>query len=161
MNNREKHEAIKSELDQLLQHQGTLKPETVVEIARDPSSALHHSFEWDDAKAGHAYRLYQARQIIAVYVDKYDLGDRVIPVRTFSSLPSDRYEGGPGYRATDAILRNDEWRAELLQEALDKLEKIKEQYQMLDELAEVFRAIEHTKTKAQRKAAERKVKKVV
>jgi hypothetical protein len=43
---------------------GRLVPETVVRVAADPGSPLHSQFEWDDGKAGHAYRIEQARRLI-------------------------------------------------------------------------------------------------
>ena len=42
-----------------------LHAEDVVAAARDPLSPLHSKFQWDDSKAAHRYRLWQARQIIA------------------------------------------------------------------------------------------------
>lgn len=45
-------------------HDGHLPPDQVVESARHPLSPLHDYFEWDDAKAGDAYRLQQARALI-------------------------------------------------------------------------------------------------
>ena len=44
-------------------HEG-LTPHSVVIEARSKKSPLHDCFEWDDSKAGHAYRLYQARALI-------------------------------------------------------------------------------------------------
>jgi hypothetical protein len=41
-----------------------LRPEDIIEDARDPKSPLHDSFEWDDSKAAHAYRMEQARRLI-------------------------------------------------------------------------------------------------
>jgi hypothetical protein len=43
---------------------GIIQPAAVVEAAKDPESPLHDKFEWDDAEAGHQYRLEQARQLI-------------------------------------------------------------------------------------------------
>lgn len=43
---------------------GILKPEVVVGEAADPRHPLHDRFEWDDAKAGHAHRVEQARELI-------------------------------------------------------------------------------------------------
>jgi hypothetical protein len=45
-------------------HDGRLTPEMVVEAARDPAHPLHERFTWDDAKAGHAHRLNEARHVI-------------------------------------------------------------------------------------------------
>ena len=41
------------------------KPHDIVEAAKDPKSFLHPFFEWSDKKAGHAYRLSQARMLTA------------------------------------------------------------------------------------------------
>lgn len=41
-----------------------LRPDDVVEEARNPKSPLHDLFEWDDTKAAHQHRLSFARTII-------------------------------------------------------------------------------------------------
>lgn len=43
---------------------GRLTPELVVDAAKDKKSPLHSQFEWDDKKAGHQYRIEQARTLI-------------------------------------------------------------------------------------------------
>jgi len=43
---------------------GRITPETVVRAAKAKDSPLHSHFEWDDEKAGHAYRIEQARSLI-------------------------------------------------------------------------------------------------
>jgi hypothetical protein len=43
---------------------GLVQPHAVVAAAQDLDSPLHQYFEWDNALAGHAYRLQQARQLI-------------------------------------------------------------------------------------------------
>lgn len=43
---------------------GVLLPAAVVEAARDPTSAMHSHFQWDDTEAAIAYRLSQARELI-------------------------------------------------------------------------------------------------
>lgn len=47
-----------------LARRGRLDPERVVEAARNPKSALHACFEWDDSAAAHAWRIAQARALI-------------------------------------------------------------------------------------------------
>ena len=47
-----------------LEEAKALKPDAVVERARDPGNPLHALFEWDDAVAGHQHRLATARMII-------------------------------------------------------------------------------------------------
>jgi len=55
-------------LSRLEDGEGRLSPEQVVDAARsDPDGILCGLFEWDDARAGTAYRLAQARQVIREY----------------------------------------------------------------------------------------------
>jgi hypothetical protein len=55
--------AIRLELQMILTR-GRLTPEAVVQAAAEPSNPMHSSFEWDDTKAGHQFRLVQARTLI-------------------------------------------------------------------------------------------------
>lgn len=50
-------------LDTYRRH-GRLTAEILVEEAADTHHPLHHRFEWDDAIAGHQYRLNQGQAII-------------------------------------------------------------------------------------------------
>lgn len=50
------------------QHGGVLKAEDVVAFARDPLSALHACFDWEDSEAAEKWRLSQARAVIRLHV---------------------------------------------------------------------------------------------
>lgn len=54
---------------------GNRDPEDVIEFARDSSREVHKAFTWDDAKAGHQWRLQEARQLIRAVVTVVDRGD--------------------------------------------------------------------------------------
>lgn len=57
--------AVKAALDLLAErNEGRLTPEAVVAAARDPESALHEHFTWDDAEAAQKRRLDEARALI-------------------------------------------------------------------------------------------------
>lgn len=43
---------------------GKIRPDDVVEDARDPDSPLHDRFEWDESKAAQAHWLNTARELI-------------------------------------------------------------------------------------------------
>ena len=45
---------------------GELNAELVVKVATNPDHPLHSRFEWDDAIAGHKYRLSQASELLRV-----------------------------------------------------------------------------------------------
>lgn len=57
---------INQELEKIYNKDGELTPSTVVKSAKSEKSVLHKYFEWDDPRAGHLYRLMQARKMIRV-----------------------------------------------------------------------------------------------
>lgn len=119
------------------QNDGLLLPETVVEAAKPADSPLHSRFEWNNAKAGHSYRLWQARHLIRVCVET--LPQTKEPVEVFVSLTSDRKEGG--YRVQTEVLSDREMRRQLLADALAELRCFAGKYARLKELSKVFSAI--------------------
>lgn len=56
--------SVAEELQSIYDRSGTLTPQLVVDEARDQAHPLHQHFEWDDAKAGEAYRCGQAASMI-------------------------------------------------------------------------------------------------
>jgi len=59
---------IGRELESIYSEEGQINAEIYVKAAKDPGSALHGTLEWDNRKAGHQYRLMQARTIIRAIV---------------------------------------------------------------------------------------------
>ena len=146
---------IEQELNEIMEeHDGVLHPAHVVAFAKDPQTALHSRFEWDDTAAAEQYRLVQARQLIRVYVEVAE--DSVTEIRAFVSLPSDRETGG-GYRKTTTVMSDAERRAELIRTALRELATFKRKYAALQEFSKVFAAVDEVKveTKTTRKRSRR------
>lgn len=113
-----------------------LKPAAVVEVAANPASPLHPYFQWDDAKAGYAYRLAQARTLIrTVYVLNPE-ALKPTPTIAYVSLATDRTKPGGGYRAVPEVLASATLRASLLQTAQKELEAWMCRHAMLTELVE-------------------------
>ena len=139
---------IISELKALYQrNEGLLTPQTIVNAAKNKKSVLHRQFEWDDNEAANQYRLSQARELLQVTIEyiKDSKGNKK-PMRVFASLKSDRLDGG--YRTMVDLLGDKEYRAQLLQDAIEELETFKRKYYELKELVEIFDAIGKVKTKA-------------
>lgn len=67
---------------------GAIRPDLVVEAARDVDSVLHDELEWDDTEAGKQYRDQQARHLLRSAVVVYRRPDRTLtqPVRAFVKL---------------------------------------------------------------------------
>ena len=49
-------------------HDGVYKPDEFVASASDPSHPAHQWFVWDDSKAAHSHRIWQARQFIKIRI---------------------------------------------------------------------------------------------
>jgi hypothetical protein len=131
--------AIKEELALIAKrNRGMISPDKVVAFAKNKKTALHHSFQWDDRKAGDQYRLWQARQIIRVHVAV--IKDDTKPVRAYVSLQQDR--GAKGYRRTVDVLASDELREMMLDEAKATMQLFANKYRTIKELSPVIHAID-------------------
>ena len=139
------------------QHDGLLNPRTVVDDARAPDSPLHQYFDWEDDHAAEQWRLFQAGVLvrrIKVFIVKPDQADRRVEVhlvrpepvdsistRRYVSLPSQRSATG-GYMPVEKVLSDAERRAELMGTALRELRALREKYRVLEELADVWTALD-------------------
>lgn len=107
-------EAI-AELKALEDRRGRITPQEVVEAATPEDSPLHGCFEWDDEKAGAAYRIDQARELLKRVKIEVVIEDRTI--RTVGYVrDTSRDVSESGYVATmkvTALAANDLLRAEL------------------------------------------------
>lgn len=130
---------ILDELKAIEERDGILRPQAVVEFARDPGTALHTQFEWNDGKAGEQYRVWQARQLIRVQVTY--LGQEQTEAPAFISLVVDRYSEG-GYRSIAHVLTDEELRDKMLADAKRDLETFRRKYQGLVELTRVFKELD-------------------
>ncbi|MDP9090163.1 MAG: hypothetical protein M3O26_15635 [Pseudomonadota bacterium] len=140
-------ERIARELERIREENGGfLKQEDVVEFARDPSTALHGRFTWDDTEAAQKWRLYQAGQIIRLVVNVIE--DEAPPVRAFVSLTMDRIRHGPGYRAIQDVLQDEGMREQLLADAIADLTTLRVKYKALTQLSRVWNAIDEVALKS-------------
>ena len=130
--------SIATELKAIAVNVDILKPIDIVTWASEnPESALRWYFVWDNEKAGHAYRLYQARKIIQIYLEKYDDGEP-----EFVSLSIDRREPGGGYRRIADVIKMPSLMEVMLTDALKELERVRLKYNKVEALANIWQAIE-------------------
>ena len=118
---------------------GTVFARDLVDAARDPAHPMHDHFEWDDAKAGDAYRLSQARGILASMAVSAIVTDLVTSEPLVLSMPmvvspvEGRTAGG-GYRLTGETNLDGEWEmsakgeAHLRTEAVAALRAVAKRY---------------------------------
>jgi len=129
---------------------GLLVPEAIVQHAKNPKSALHNSFEWNDTVAAQKYRLEQARRLLRVTVEFIEVDGTAEPIRVFCSLSQDR-EGDGGYRAMVDILNDRQMRAMMLSDALRDIEIFTEKYGRLKELVTIIKAMKKTTKKLRKR----------
>lgn len=133
-------EQIQTELDEIAtSHEGILHPHDVVEFAKNPETALHSRFTWDDTKAAQEFRVWQARQVIRLYVNV--IHEDSPPMRIFVSLEEDRASGG-GYRYVLDVLTDEQRRVQLVTQALKEFRFLRKKYESLKELAKIYEAID-------------------
>lgn len=134
------NDLLRQEFEQVraLSNDGRLHPEKAVAWARQHKrSALHARLEWDDTVAAEAWRVEQVRGLIRVVVEAVPPSAR--PVRVYVSRPSDRAHGG-GYQTTAEALAAA--RAELVNEALNTLVRLRDRYTHLPELGPLFDGVD-------------------
>lgn len=130
---------------------GRLNPRTVVDRAREPEHPLHAFFEWDDTKAGEAFRLVQASALIrevklqVVVESKDPMRVQLLIQRAFYSLPSLRGSEKGSYVATASI----EDPSELANEVLVQIENLRKKHAALAQLSGVWRAVDEAREKIQ------------
>ena len=150
--NRQTRQAIREALEKLalLDENGRLRPEAVVEEAEDSSSPLHRCFTWNNGEAGYRWRLHEARTLIrtsyTVVVEQ-----QPVPVRTraYVSLKSSR-PAKSGYTPIRRVLSQPELHAELLKDALEDLEAMERRYGHLRELRAVFTEVRRVRRRMPR-----------
>lgn len=141
--------AIREELERL-KASGVIRPADVVAKAADPESAMHSWFEWDDTEAAQQHRIWQARQLLRVFVTVETKNSK--PVRAFVSLGSDR-SGDGGYRALADVLSDQQLRAQLLADAIKELRSSERKFRQLQELSGIWSALEEVDSKDEVKPA--------
>jgi len=140
------------ELEKLRKKHRSVRPEDVVKFAKNPKTALHERFEWDDSAAAGEYRLIQARQVLNVAVTIVEGCEE--PVKMFVSLTPDR--GGGGYRGIVDVLSRETYRLQMLDDAVNELRAFKQKYRTLNELSKIFAETRQLKLKLGRKKARKK-----
>lgn len=136
-----KNELLLRELTEIEERDGVLKPEAVVEFAKNENTELHSHFTWDDGEAAKQHRLWQARQIIRVVVTTVKGKEGEVTTKAFVNFaPSEKYGGG--YRSIVSVLSNSELKTRMLQDAMKELAIFRKKYAELKELTSIFDAID-------------------
>lgn len=125
-----------------LKKAGILTPQALVDDARPVRAPTHKLFEWNDEVAGEKWRLQQASHYLRSVRTVMKSGEKEVEVRAVSTL-----RDGAGYDFTHRILKDKARRPKLLQQALGELSAFRRRWEHLEELAEVFAAIDKLESK--------------
>lgn len=128
-----------------LAQRNELTTKNLVEVSRPENAPLHDAFEWDDAVAGEEWRKHQAGQIIRCIVinpSEEDKKKDVQVVRAF--FPTTQSDSGnlKQYEHITTIMKSEDKKNIMLNNALRELKWFKEKYKTLQELDSVFREID-------------------
>jgi hypothetical protein len=81
--------AAKAELHRIRAVHGELRAPKIVDESRPDDAPLHPAFEWDDALAGEAYRVHQARSLVrAVMLEISEPGERTFMIPEWTHVPA-------------------------------------------------------------------------
>ena len=120
-----------------------VKPEQVLDYARDEDSELHKCFDWDDSSAAEKYRLYQARLVVnhLIVVKRDPENEKQEPVQ-FRVMMKNDDDHSSGYKQTLVMVRDEDEYQKLLKQAYKELHSFKEKYSCLKELADILALID-------------------
>lgn len=123
---------------------GLLRPAAVVDAARDEKSPLHGAFEWDDTEAAQKYRLLQAQSLIRSFKVKIERNGQTQTVPVFVGVSTDRTgdKADNPYRMLEQVVEKPDLMAVAVRDALDQLEALRKRYAHLQELADVWAAVD-------------------
>ena len=135
-----------SELGKVLESLGEdFTAEDVVKVAKKKRSPIHNLFEWDDAKAGHQYRLEQARHHTRhLDVSIVKCGEKST-TRAFHNVTivTEEDEKKRRYVSMSAIHEDEDLRQQVIDKALTELRGWRSRYTEYQEVfGEIFEAID-------------------
>jgi len=125
------------------ENDGNLTPRSVVEESKPEEAPLHPCFEWDDERAAELHRDEQARNVIrSVHVTIEDSGNTE-PQISYINVEVENV--GSSYLPADRVMQDPDLRKQALNDALILLRGVQRRYQNLEELRDVFAAIDSVK----------------
>lgn len=148
MNWEQSQKRMKAELEAIraMSNDGSLNPAFVLQWAQEhPESELYKSFEWDDVKAAHEYRLDQARRLIHRFEVSIPRRQQEPTEVRLVSVPKlrTRDDMGGSYMPVPVVLEDEEMRSDVERETLLKLQTMRRNYRDLcPNLEPIWAAIE-------------------
>jgi hypothetical protein len=119
------------ELVRICDRDGELVREAVEKEARNPRSALHRYFEWDEAEGAYKYRLIQAGSLIRRATVLLTFEESTVRVRPFLHTQEQNYQ------PTHRVLNNKAMRTQVLERMRSDFEFFMRKYEKYENIAGV------------------------
>lgn len=137
---------VNKAVNDLYLRDGEVRPSALVDLAQPEDSPIHDAFEWDDFKAGHEYRLIQARGYIRrVRVEYGDTTERLVHVPQVVVIDDDgelveptRREGC--YKPISVVVQNTSDYDRALEQVRSQIGSARRAY---DELKDAYKAYQN------------------
>ena len=131
-----------AELRDELGHKATTQE--TLDAARPEDSPLHDYFDWDNESAAESYRMEQARVLSRSIFVRVVVQEQVVEMRQAFSVKVARKDGSVirGYVGAQRVLATPELRKQVLQDALQRAKRWREDYKTYKELGPIFEAID-------------------
>jgi len=114
----EEAQAIGEEINSIV----SKTPTSIVEFAKNPTTTLHHQFDWSDDVAGEKWRLQQARNIVSHIVEYKIIEGETHEVKSFFNVNSETQ--GRVYVTNHEATTNKNYRKQLLSQMKNHLENV-------------------------------------
>lgn len=123
---------------------GFLRPQAVVDAARDRDSPLHGAFCWNDTEAAKRYRILQAQQLIRSFRVTVENNGAKYDMPVFVGVSTDRTGGkcDNPYRLASDVAKDTDLLAVAENDALEQLRGIKARYDHLKRLGDIWATID-------------------
>jgi hypothetical protein len=122
-------------LNEIEKKRGFITPTAVVQEAADENSPLHNYFTWDDSKAAHGYRLWQARELITSV--NVEIMGKQTGAFWNAKINIEKDQDFQAYFSARKVLSNKELYAQVLSQALTELLYWQKKYKELKELRDI------------------------
>ena len=123
---------------------GLLRPQAVVDAARDKDSPLHGAFCWDDTEAAQRYRIIQAQALIRSFRVTVNECGKKYDAPVFVGISTDRSGGAEDnpYRFAADVAKDVDLCAVAEHDALEQLRALRNRYEYLKRLGDIWAAID-------------------
>lgn len=116
-----------------------VKPENIVNFARDKKTELHKCFEWNDGIAAENYRRQQAAAIMnnLVFVVRKDVNSPAKEVKAYVNTQKNQE-----YKPIDYVLHSPTEYQKMLDKAIRDLQSTRNKYAEIAELQDLYELID-------------------